>query len=57
MTTHDAETGRENVSYLFDFDGMTVLHLGDLSHVPDQSVVEALGAVHRRNGGPIKAIP
>lgn len=46
VATHDAETGRENVSYLFDFDGMTVLHLGDLSHVPDQSVVEALGAVN-----------
>lgn len=46
VATHDAETGRENVSYLFDFDGMTVLHLGDLSHVPDQSVVEALGEVN-----------
>ena len=35
-----------NVAYLFDYDGLTVLHLGDLSHVPDQSAVEELGQVN-----------
>lgn len=35
-----------NVAYLFDFDGLRVLHLGDLSFVPDQSLVEALGEVN-----------
>jgi L-ascorbate metabolism protein UlaG (beta-lactamase superfamily) len=37
---------RWNVSYLFQYDGLTVLHLGDLAHVPDQSTVEALGEVN-----------
>jgi len=46
VALHDLETGRQNVAYLFDYDGMTVLHLGDLAHVPDQSVVEALGQVN-----------
>lgn len=37
---------RHNVAYLFDYDDtLTVLHLGDLAHVPDQSVIEALGEV------------
>ncbi|MBL8148095.1 MAG: MBL fold metallo-hydrolase [Anaerolineae bacterium] len=40
------ETPQLNVAYLFDFDGLRVLHLGDLSFVPDQSLVEALGEVH-----------
>ncbi len=34
-----------NVVYLFDYEGMTVLHLGGLDHVPGQSAVEKLGAV------------
>lgn len=34
-----------NVAYLFDFDGLNVLHLGDLDHVPNQSAVDQLGAV------------
>lgn len=37
---------RWNVSYLFQYGDLTVLHLGDLSHVPDQSTVEALGEVN-----------
>lgn len=40
------EVPQLNVAYLFDFDGLRVLHLGDLSFVPDQSLVEALGEVH-----------
>lgn len=35
-----------NTLYLFDFDGLTVCHLGDLDHVPTQTQIEALGAVH-----------
>jgi len=37
---------KRNVAFLFDFDGLTVAHLGDLDHVPAQSEVEALGTVH-----------
>lgn len=37
---------RPNVSYLLDYDSLTVLHLGDLAHVPDQSVIEELGQVN-----------
>lgn len=40
------DTTRWNVAYFFQYDGLTVLHLGDLSHVPDQSTVEALGEVN-----------
>lgn len=46
VAMHDAETRRQNVAYLFDFDGLTVLHLGDLSHVPAHSAVEELGQVN-----------
>jgi L-ascorbate metabolism protein UlaG (beta-lactamase superfamily) len=34
-----------NTVYVFDYDGLTVAHLGDLDHVPTQSQIEALGAV------------
>jgi L-ascorbate metabolism protein UlaG (beta-lactamase superfamily) len=34
------------VAYLFRYDSLTVLHLGDLAHVPDQSTIEALGEVN-----------
>lgn len=40
------EAARWNVAYLFRYDNLTVLHLGDLSHVPAQSTVEALGEVN-----------
>jgi L-ascorbate metabolism protein UlaG (beta-lactamase superfamily) len=45
VALHDVETGRQNVAYLFDYDGLTVLHLGDLSYVPAQSQMESLGQV------------
>ncbi len=35
-----------NTLYLFDFDGLNVCHLGDLDHVPTQTQIESLGAVH-----------
>ena len=31
--------------YVFDFEGLTVAHLGDLAYVPTQSQIEDLGAV------------
>ncbi len=39
------ENPTPNVVYLFDFGGLTVLHLGDLNYVPSQSEVDQLGAV------------
>ncbi|HEY3313040.1 MAG TPA: MBL fold metallo-hydrolase [Anaerolineales bacterium] len=35
-----------NTLFLFDFDGLTIAHLGDLSQVPSQSEVELLGTVN-----------
>ncbi len=37
---------RWNVAYLFQYDSLTVLHLGNLSHVPDQSTIEGMGEVN-----------
>lgn len=34
-----------NTLYVFDYDGLTIAHLGDLSRVPSQTEIEALGAV------------
>jgi len=35
-----------NTLYVFDYDGLTIAHLGDLRQVPSQAEVEALGTVH-----------
>jgi L-ascorbate metabolism protein UlaG (beta-lactamase superfamily) len=35
-----------NTLYVFDYEGLTVAHLGDLRRVPSQAEVEALGNVH-----------
>jgi L-ascorbate metabolism protein UlaG (beta-lactamase superfamily) len=35
-----------NTLYVFDYDGITIAHLGDLKKVPSQTQVEALGAVN-----------
>ena len=35
-----------NTLYLFDFNGINVLHLGDLNRVPTQTEVEDFGPVH-----------
>lgn len=35
-----------NTLYVFDYDGITVAHLGDMLEVPSQSEVEALGSVN-----------
>jgi L-ascorbate metabolism protein UlaG (beta-lactamase superfamily) len=48
VTYHDARNGSvrgRNTIFLFDLDGLTVCHLGDLGHVPTQEQVEALSDV------------
>jgi L-ascorbate metabolism protein UlaG (beta-lactamase superfamily) len=35
-----------NTLYVFDFDGLTVAHLGDVRRIPSQTEIEALGNVH-----------
>jgi L-ascorbate metabolism protein UlaG (beta-lactamase superfamily) len=41
-----SEDKPRNTLFLFDFDGLTIAHLGDLHQVPTQSEVEALGTVN-----------
>jgi len=41
----EAEVPR-NTLYVFDYNGLTVAHLGDMDHVPSQTEVEALGSVN-----------
>lgn len=45
---HIKQTSDEprNTLYVFDFNGVTVAHLGDLRRVPSQTEIEALGNVH-----------
>lgn len=45
---HGKRTSEEprNTLYVFDYEGVTVAHLGDLRRVPSQTEVEALGTVH-----------
>lgn len=47
LAMHDPEDpdARGNVAYLLDYDNLTVLHLGDMTHVPDQSFIQELGQV------------
>ncbi|NDJ76113.1 MAG: MBL fold metallo-hydrolase [Chloroflexi bacterium] len=47
VATYDkkVETPRHNVVYVLDYDSLTVAHLGDLDHVPTQSMVDALGPI------------
>jgi L-ascorbate metabolism protein UlaG (beta-lactamase superfamily) len=37
---------KRNVAFVFDYDGLTVAHLGDLDHVPPQSTIEEMGEVN-----------
>jgi len=41
----DASSVRNTV-YVFDYDGITVAHLGDLQHTPTQSEIESLGTIN-----------
>jgi L-ascorbate metabolism protein UlaG (beta-lactamase superfamily) len=43
--TKRASDELRNTLYVFDYDGLTVAHLGDLRRVPTQTEVEALGNV------------
>ena len=44
---HSKDNGElRNTLYVFDYDGITVAHLGDLKQVLSQTQVEALGAVN-----------
>ncbi len=42
----DGQIARWNIAFRFEYDNLTVLHLGDLAHVPDQSTIENFGEVH-----------
>ncbi len=44
-TNFNAESNR-NVLYLFDYDGLTVAHLGDMKKVPAQTQIDALEQVN-----------
>jgi L-ascorbate metabolism protein UlaG (beta-lactamase superfamily) len=39
------DNGRPNILYVFEYDGFTIAHLGDLAYVPSQSQIEDLGTV------------
>lgn len=40
------EASSRNTVYVFDYDGITVAHLGDLKQVPTQSEIESLGTIN-----------
>ena len=42
----DSEDSGRNTIYVFDYDGITVAHLGDLKEVPTQSEIELLGTIN-----------
>ena len=48
-TMHDKKGGKDrgaNTVYVFDLDGLTICHLGDLGHVPTQPQAEMFGNVN-----------
>jgi L-ascorbate metabolism protein UlaG (beta-lactamase superfamily) len=40
------KNGTNNTIYVFDYDGITVAHLGDLKQTPSQSEIESLGTIN-----------
>jgi len=44
--TKTSDDEPRNTMFLFDFNGINVLHMGDINRVPAQSEVEALGPIH-----------
>lgn len=44
-TSNIAQDGTANITYLFDYDGLTVAHLGDMAVVPSRAQIESLGQV------------
>ena len=45
VTRNEAKTNG-NIAYLYDFDSITVAHLGDMQKVPSQTQLEALEQVN-----------
>jgi L-ascorbate metabolism protein UlaG (beta-lactamase superfamily) len=49
VATYDPEKSpeevRRNIIFVYEFDGLTICHLGDLDHVPGQPQIEALGPI------------
>jgi L-ascorbate metabolism protein UlaG (beta-lactamase superfamily) len=43
---NNSNGAKPNTLYVFDFNGLTIAHLGDLSYVPSQAQIENLGAVN-----------
>jgi len=41
-----AQSAAQNTLYVFDFDSLTVAHLGDLDRILSQAEIEAIGAVN-----------
>lgn len=39
------DNGRPNTLFVFDYDGLTIAHLGDLAYVPTQPEIEGFGSV------------
>ena len=46
IVTDNNEEAKRNVVFMFDFDGVTVAHLGDMNAVPKQTQIEALEQVN-----------
>lgn len=42
----DRDVIARNTVYVFDYDGITVAHLGDLKQIPTQSEIESLGTIN-----------
>lgn len=41
----NSESNRSNTLYVFEYDGLSIAHLGDLAYVPSQAQIEDLGRV------------
>jgi L-ascorbate metabolism protein UlaG (beta-lactamase superfamily) len=46
IVTDNSDEAKRNVVFVFDFDGITVAHLGDMQAVPKQNQIEALEQVN-----------
>ncbi len=46
IVTANSDPNKRNIVFMFDFDGLTVAHLGDMQTVPKQTQIEALEQVN-----------
>lgn len=46
IVTNNDDDAKRNVVFVFDFDGITVAHLGDMQSVPKQTQIDALEQVN-----------